>query len=73
MQYINNWPDTAELSLPETVSQDIFRQLREPFENEIEAKQFWKETSSTLIISDHNDSIEDIVNILLKDSYNLFT
>ena len=57
MQYINHWPDTAESSLPKTVAQDLFRQLIEPFDSEASAKEFWDETSSTLIILGPTDSI----------------
>ena len=58
MQQINHWPDDmAEMALPEAVSQDLFLQLLQPFDFEQEAKQFWNETSSTVIILDHTDSI----------------
>ena len=50
MQQINHWPDMAELTLPKSVSQDLYRQLLEPFADEIEAKAFWTETHTTLII-----------------------
>ena len=40
MQYINHWPDMAELALPETVAQDLHRQLLEPFDSVGEAKVF---------------------------------
>lgn len=60
MQYINHWPDMAELTLPEAVSQDLFEQLLEPFDSEGEAQEFWAETYSTVIILDHTDSIEDL-------------
>ena len=63
MQYINHWPDVAELSLPETVSQDLSRQLLEPFYSEASAKEFWKEAPSTIIILDSTDNITQ-----LKDS-----
>ena len=52
MQNINHWPDTAELSLPKTVSNDLYRQLLQAFDSEQAAKEFWDETSSTLIILD---------------------
>ena len=58
MKYINHWPDVAELELPEPVSQDLFGQLLEPFADEIEAKEFWNESSTTLIILEPSDSIE---------------
>ena len=57
MQYINHWPDMAKLTLPEAVSQDLQRRLLEPFESVASAKEFWIETSSTIIIFDHSDSI----------------
>ena len=58
MQYINHWPDMAELSLPKLVSQDLYRQLLEPFDNEVSAQECWQETPSTVIILDHTDTIE---------------
>ena len=60
MQYINHWPDMAELALPEAVSQDLHRQLLEPFDSERDAKDFWEETFCTLIILDPSDTIEDL-------------
>jgi hypothetical protein len=59
MQQINHLPDMAELRLPETVSQDLYRQLLEPFENKASAMQFWKEAPSTIIILDPTDDIPD--------------
>lgn len=60
MQYINHWPDITEPALPEAVTQDLFEQLLQPFDSKQSAKEFWDETSSTLIILDPNDSIEDL-------------
>ena len=60
MQYINHWPDVAKLSLLETVAHNLLHQLLQPFADEIEAKQFWQETSSILVILDHSDSINDL-------------
>ena len=57
MQYINHWPDMAELTLPKTLAQDLFGQLLEPFDSEASAKEFWEETPSTIIILDPSDSI----------------
>ena len=59
MQYINHWPDMAELTLPKPVSQDFYRQLLEPFDDKSSAKEFGDETSSTIIIMDPKDSIEE--------------
>ena len=44
MQYINHWPDITELALPEEVSEG-------------EAKEFWDETFSTVIILNPSDNI----------------
>ena len=60
MQYINHWPDLTKLSLPEAVAQDLHGQLLEPFDSEHDAKAFWEETSSTIIILDPTDSINDL-------------
>ena len=60
MQQINHWPDMAELSLPETVSQDLQHRLLEPFNSVALAKAFWKETSSTTIILDRTDAIQEL-------------
>ena len=57
MQQINHWPDMAKLNIPKAVSQDLHRQLLQPFADETEAKEFWQETSSTLIILDPTDNI----------------
>ena len=57
MQCINHWPDKAELTLPEAVSQDLHRRLLEPFDSQASAKEFWDETSTTLIILDPADNI----------------
>ena len=63
MQHINHWPDMAQITLPEDVSQDLQHQLLQPFESEREAKEFWEETFSTVIILDPTDNIAQ-----LKDS-----
>ena len=59
MQYINHWPDVAELNLPTIVSQDLRRHLLEPFDSEEDAKAFWIETDTVLIILAPSDSIQD--------------
>ena len=60
MQYINHWPDISELALPETLAQDLHRQLLEPFDSEVSGKEFWDETSTTLIILNPSDSITSL-------------
>ena len=60
MQQINHWPDMAEITLPEAVSQELYRQLLEPFNSTGEAKEFWREAPSTIIILDPTDSINDL-------------
>jgi len=58
MQYIDHWPDISELLLPELVAQSLYDQLIEPFDNEVSAKEFWKETFCTIIILNNTDSIK---------------
>ena len=60
MQYINHWPDMAELVLPETVAQDLLGRLLEPFDSEASAKEFWKEAPSTIIILDPTETITQL-------------
>ena len=60
MQYINHWPDMAELALPEAVSRDLYSQLLEPFDSVASAKNFWQETSSTIIILAPTDNITQL-------------
>ena len=60
MQYINHWPDMAELALPESLSRVLQQRLLEPFDSEDSAKQFWKEAPSTIIILDPTDNITQL-------------
>ena len=60
MPTINTWPNIKELALPETLAQDLQQRLLEPFDSEDEAKEFWDETSSTLIILDPTDTINHL-------------
>lgn len=62
MHQITHWPDTATLDLPEEVSQDIHHRLLLPFasEAEAEAKEFWQEAPSTVIILDPAENLEDL-------------
>ena len=60
MQYINHWPDIKVLALQKTLAQDLHRQLLEPFDSAGEAKAFWNETSSTVIILDPTDNITQL-------------
>ena len=58
MQYINHWPNSTKLALPEAVAKELYRQLLEHFDSVASAKQFWNESSTTIIIMDHSDTIE---------------
>jgi hypothetical protein len=60
MQTINHWPDKTIQELPETVSQDLYKHLLEPFEDESEAKEFWEEAPSTIIILEPLDTIKQL-------------
>ncbi len=50
MQIINHWPNVNEISLPVLVATEVIAFLGEPFTNEKEAKAFWLECPSTIII-----------------------
>ncbi len=60
MQHITHWPDITEMALPESVSQDLHQRLLEPFDSTGEAKAFWDETSSTIIVLSPTDPIKDL-------------
>ena len=45
---------------PEPPSQELYRQLLQPFDSAGEAKQFWREAPSTVIILEPTDSIEEL-------------
>lgn len=60
MQYIDHWPDMTKLALPESVAQSLHDQLIEPFDTEVSAEDFWKETFCTLIILNDFDSIKQL-------------
>lgn len=61
MQYLNHWPDITKLALPEPVSQNLYQQLLEPFDTEVEAKELWEEVPSTIIILNSFDSMEQLM------------
>lgn len=50
MKIINHWPTLDELSLLGTIATEVLTLLVEPFKNEAEAKLFWQECPSTIII-----------------------
>lgn len=58
MQIIKHWPDITKLALPKIAAQDLYHRLLEPFEDELSAKEFWKEAPSTIIILTPSDSIK---------------
>ena len=60
MQTINHWPDITELALPEPIAHDLYHHLLDPFEDETEARGFWEEAPSTIIIMEPLDSIKSI-------------
>ena len=69
MQQINHWPDPDEPTLPKTVVRDLRRRMLEPFDDEATAEEFWNESSTTLIILDHLDSIEGNITFKLNISH----
>lgn len=64
MQVIDHWPGEDELTLPSCVATELIAYLVEPFGNESEAKAFWEECPSTLIILNENVMLSELDNQL---------
>ena len=60
MQIINHWPSVNEIALPELVANEIINFLVEPFTGEVEAKAFWQEYPSTIIILNENTVLVEL-------------
>lgn len=60
MQIINHWPSVNEIALPELVVTEIIAFLAEPFTSEEEAKSFWLECPSTIIILDEICALHEL-------------
>jgi len=54
MQIINHWPTNDEIALPEAVIRALINALVEPFASENEARAFWHECPSTIIVLNEN-------------------
>lgn len=55
MQLIKHWPALDDLLLPLSVATELKALLIEPFTNEEEAKSFWLECPSSLIVLCENE------------------
>jgi len=64
MKIINHWPTLDELSLLETIATEVLTLLVEPFKSEDEAKAFWQECHSTIIILNENTVLAELDNQL---------
>ena len=60
MQLIKHWPAFDDLSLPLSVTTDLKAFLIEPFTTEEEAKSFWLECPSNLIILGENEVLSKL-------------
>ncbi|MFK5949334.1 MAG: hypothetical protein QM500_11275 [Methylococcales bacterium] len=60
MQLINYWPSEINISLPEEVKQALLTHLLEPFDDEENAKVFWQDYPSIIVIFDQNDPIDSL-------------
>jgi hypothetical protein len=58
----------TKLDLAKTVIQDLFGQLREPFDFKRETKEHWKETFSTITTLVHPGSITHLVSKLCMET-----
>ncbi len=57
MQVITHWPRFEELKLPTGIKEAFKAHLLAPFDSEAQAKAFWRECPSTLLIFDTGDSL----------------
>lgn len=64
MQLINHWPSVNEIALSELVATEVIAFLVEPFVNEEQAKAFWLECPSTIIILDKTCLLNELDNKL---------
>ena len=60
MQVLKHWPNERDLSLPEEVRQALLTHLTEPFGDEENAKIFWLEYPSMIVIFDPNDPLDSV-------------
>lgn len=60
MQFVNHWPVSKDLALPEPVKQSLLAHLIEPFGDEHTAKSFWSEYPSTIVILESSDSTDSL-------------
>lgn len=60
MQLLNHWPNECDLSLPEEVKQSLLTHLLEPFGDEENAKIFWQDYPSMIVIFDQNDPFNSL-------------
>lgn len=55
-----NWPNAADLPIPEDVCAELFKHLLEAFPSEEDARQYWNEIPTLLIILNADDSYEAV-------------
>jgi hypothetical protein len=60
MQVLKHWPNECDLSLPEEVKKALLAHLLEPFGDEENAKKFWQDCPSMIVIFDQNDPIDTL-------------
>jgi len=64
MQIINTWPNQSKpIALPDTTKIVLLKHLQEPFQNEIEAKAYWQDNQTRLIILDQEDAKESFLQL----------
>jgi len=57
MQIINTWPKNSKLiALPDKTKIALLQHLQIPFQHEIEAKAYWQDNQTRLIILDQHDT-----------------
>ena len=60
MQLLKHWPSESDISLPEKVKQALLTHILEPFDDEENAKTFWQDYPSMIVIFDQNDPLDSL-------------
>jgi len=64
MQIINTWPNKSKpIALPDTTKLVLLKHLQEPFQGETEAKAYWQDNQTILIILDQDDTKESFLQL----------
>ena len=60
MKEIGHWPTRSDLDIPETTYLHLITLLVAPFNNEQEARQFWRDDYCSLVLLDNDDDLKSL-------------